>query len=124
VTGRTQPPVPGEGTANPAILRDAREALARWERAVEGDSNDAEHDAGCGLAEELRWCIGVIEAASVPPGSIVLTADQIAEWAGGRLSEQDLRRLADCIPRSSIPDSIGEIVAGAPGVTFGDDPSP
>jgi hypothetical protein len=41
---------------------DAREALNDWTKAAEGGSDDAEHEAGCGLADivadllrETRW---------------------------------------------------------------------
>ncbi len=33
---------------------DAREALAAWDKAIEGDSGDAEYEAGLGMAEVLR----------------------------------------------------------------------
>ncbi|WP_333890827.1 hypothetical protein [Mycolicibacterium gadium] len=42
--------------------------------------------------------------------SELITADQAAQWAGRPLSVDDLERLADCIPNSSIPEAIDTIV--------------
>jgi hypothetical protein len=47
------------------------------------------------------------EAATAP---VLITADQAAQWAGRPLSVDDMHRLADCIPHSSIPDAIDTIV--------------
>jgi len=41
----------------------------------------------------------------------LITAEQAAHWAGRPLVVDDVQRLAECIPHSSIPDAIGEIVA-------------
>lgn len=42
----------------------------------------------------------------------LITREQLESWAGRPLSEDDLDRLDDAIPNSSIPEAIGEIVAG------------
>jgi hypothetical protein len=48
---------------------------------------------------------------------ITIPASQIAEWAGVKnLTDEDLDRLADCIPHSSVPEALGVIVNDALGV--------
>jgi hypothetical protein len=42
----------------------------------------------------------------------LITREQLESWAGRPLTEDDLDRLDDAIPNSSIPEAIGEIVAG------------
>lgn len=42
----------------------------------------------------------------------LITREQLESWAGRPLDEDDLDRLDDAIPNSSVPDAIGEIVAG------------
>lgn len=46
---------------------------------------------------------------------VVLTRDQIEEWAGTRLTPCEIERLTNAIPHSSIPDAVGEIMAGIQG---------
>jgi hypothetical protein len=48
-------------------------------------------------------------------GGILLTLGQLSAWAGlGRdLTGDELDRIADCIPDSSIPDAIGTIATDA-----------
>lgn len=57
------------------------------------------------------------EPASGPRG-IWLTMEQLRSWAGLHrdLTPDELDRLDDCIPNSSIPDAIGTIVSEAMGV--------
>lgn len=47
------------------------------------------------------------EAAAAP---VLITADQASLWAGRPLGVDDMHRLADCIPHSSIPEAIDTIV--------------
>lgn len=49
---------------------------------------------------------------------INLTGEQIEAWAGGPLSDEQVDRLAECIPHSSIPDAVETIVTEAMGVQF------
>lgn len=42
----------------------------------------------------------------------LINHEQLESWAGRPLNENDLDRLDDAIPNSSIPEAIGEIVAG------------
>jgi hypothetical protein len=44
------------------------------------------------------------------PG-ITLTRQQLENWAGRPLSDEELERLDDAIPNSSIPEAIGTIVS-------------
>jgi hypothetical protein len=44
------------------------------------------------------------------PG-ITLSRGQLEAWAGRRLSEEEIERLGDAIPHSSIPQAIGQIVS-------------
>lgn len=41
---------------------------------------------------------------------IVLTREQIESWAGRSLTDDEMERLDECIPHSSIPDAIDTIV--------------
>ncbi|HET6286479.1 MAG TPA: hypothetical protein VFG15_06980 [Amycolatopsis sp.] len=45
-----------------------------------------------------------------PPASTPITVPQMEAWAGRPLSSEDLDRLDEAIPHSSIPDAISEIV--------------
>lgn len=47
------------------------------------------------------------------PGAsgVFLTREQLEAWAGRRLSDDDLGRLDEAIPNSSIPEAIDAIVA-------------
>ncbi|MCH9736829.1 MAG: hypothetical protein K0U78_20135 [Actinomycetia bacterium] len=40
----------------------------------------------------------------------LINADQASVWAGRELSHDELDRLDDCIPNSSIPETIATIV--------------
>lgn len=42
---------------------------------------------------------------------ITLTIHQLEAWAGRELTDEDVERLDECIPNSSIPDAIDTIVA-------------
>ena len=42
---------------------------------------------------------------------LTLTYEQLAAWAGRDLSEEEIERLDEAIPNSSIPDAINTIVA-------------
>lgn len=45
-----------------------------------------------------------------PPGKgITITRDRLEEWAGYPLTDEHVDRLADAIPRSSVPEAINEI---------------
>jgi hypothetical protein len=44
--------------------------------------------------------------------ALVITQEQLERWAGRLLNGDDLDRLDEAIPRSSIPSAIGEIVSG------------
>ncbi|WP_329431028.1 hypothetical protein OG339_48585 (plasmid) [Streptosporangium sp. NBC_01495] len=58
-----------------------------------------------------------LTAATAPtqePLGVVLTREQLEEWAGRPLTDDDVALLDDCIPNSSIPDAVGDIVAGLP----------
>jgi hypothetical protein len=56
---------PGDPGA-PANIRALRDALAGARRALAGDSNDAEHDALCGLAEAAAAFLGDDEEGHQP----------------------------------------------------------
>lgn len=49
----------------------------------------------------------------------LISRDQAEEWAGVRLTDEQLERLAAAIPNSSIPDAIATIVVDA--LEIGDD---
>lgn len=41
---------------------------------------------------------------------ITLTREQLECWAGRTLTSDEIARLDECIPMSSIPEAIGQIV--------------
>lgn len=43
------------------------------------------------------------------PG-ITITRGQLEDWAGRRLTDDEVERLDECIPNSSIPEAIETIV--------------
>lgn len=43
---------------------------------------------------------------------ILLTREQLESWSGGPLTDDDLERLEDAIPNSSIPEAVSTIVDG------------
>jgi hypothetical protein len=51
-----------------------------------------------------------------PLRGITLTREQLEAWAGVHLTDDEVDRLAQCIPNSSIPDAIGIIVCDALGI--------
>jgi hypothetical protein len=53
------------------------------------------------------------------PPVLLISAEQIDEWAGRRLTADQLERLAEAIPNSSIPEAIDTIVNEA--LDLGDD---
>lgn len=42
--------------------------------------------------------------------TVTITRDQLECWAGRELSDDEVARLDDAIPMSSIPEAIGTIV--------------
>ena len=64
---------------------------------------------------DLEVCMDARESVLRPYSEshgLTITREQLDAWAEHRLSDADLKRLAECIPNSSIPDAIAEIVAG------------
>ncbi len=59
-------------------------------------------------------CVFSIEQGSAPETAQrvieLINADQASVWAGRELSHDELDRLDDCIPNSSIPETIATIV--------------
>jgi len=122
-TARTQIALLDALAANAARRQDPAlaEALAEADAVLAGESDAAGHEALRGLAEAVRCHLGGLAA-----GGLLLTAGQLREWAGlGRdLTAGEMARLAGCIPRSTVPDAIGTIVAealGLPGAGGGQD---
>jgi len=76
------------------------------------------HQAGAGILQAHQavrvWALSARVAqhrlATNPPPLITLT--QAQAWAGRTLTDADLANLAQAIPDSSIPDALGEIIAG------------
>lgn len=50
---------------------------------------------------------------SQPRRGITLTREQLEEWSGRRLTDDEIDRLEDAIPNSSIPQAIDAIVSEA-----------
>jgi hypothetical protein len=70
------------------------------------------HDACQTLAREITSRTTPVTGHARP--SVVITREQIECWAGRALTDDEITRLDDCLPNSSIPDAIGDIVAGLP----------
>jgi hypothetical protein len=56
----------------------------------------------------------VYSADDAPPGrgGILLTTGQLEEWAGRALSQDEIARITDAIPHSTVPEAIGLIADG------------
>lgn len=54
------------------------------------------------------------DVASVAPASrsdgVFLTREQLEAWTGYPLTDEEISRLDECIPHSSIPDAVSTIV--------------
>lgn len=55
--------------------------------------------------------------------TVEITRQQLEEWAGRRLTDEQVERLDGCIPNSSIPEAIGVIVAEALNLPPVDEPA-
>ena len=66
------------------------------------------HNACLTLAREIATRVTV---ASDARPTVIITRDQIECWAGRELTDDEVSTLDDCIPQSSIPDAVGDIVA-------------
>lgn len=51
-----------------------------------------------------------------PTPQITLTAERIHAWTGYRPSPEQMKRLATCLPHSSVPEAIGTILSEALGL--------
>lgn len=69
---------------------------------------------------------GAGESPDPAQDGIVLTREQVREWAGlGRdLTDDELGQIDDCIPQSSIPEAIATIATEALQLTAADDEEP
>ena len=68
------------------------------------------HDACQTLAREITSRTTPVAGDGRP--TVIITREQIECWAGRTLTDDEISRLDDCIPNSSIPDAIADIVAG------------
>jgi hypothetical protein len=82
-------------------------------------------ECGCGRPDECNGVRAHADTLAMPTGAELLamlaaaldtaaeliTAEQARSWAGRDLSAEDIERLAEAIPHSSIPDAIGTITA-------------
>lgn len=67
---------------------------------------------------------GDLTVLSPPPDGILITRQQLDEWAGRPLLDDELDRLRGALPHSSIPDAIGTIVDGFAAAPSPDTESP
>lgn len=51
------------------------------------------------------------DTSATPDQGITITREQLAAWAGRALTDDEVERLDECIPNSSIPDAIDTIVS-------------
>lgn len=121
----------GEPDGYRLLLRPDPDPAAPW---LAGDVQLAADQRGNGLdtAEIIRefaraassllaWHRRREQGTARPADGIMLTRDQIREWAGLDLTSAQMDRLASCIPRSSIPDAVGTIVTDAMGLDAPDE---
>ena len=89
------------------------------------DLNAANSECACGHPDECNRVRDHADSLPLPTGAELLamlaaaldspaeliTAEQATSWAGRDLTAEDLDRLAEAIPHSSIPDAIDTIIA-------------
>lgn len=89
------------------------------------DLNAANSECACGKPDECTRVRDHADTLPLPTGAELLamlaaaldspaeliTAEQATSWAGRDLTAEDLDRLAEAIPHSSIPDAIDTITA-------------
>ncbi len=68
------------------------------------------HDACQTLAREITSRVAPIPGDRRP--TVNITREQLECWAGRGLSDAEVATLDDCMPNSSIPDAVADIVAG------------
>lgn len=56
------------------------------------------------------WHGDVVTQTVETPGHLVITGEQLRWWAGRPLTEDEIKRLGEAIPNSSIPEAIAIIV--------------
>ncbi len=69
---------------------------------------DLGHDACNILAQQIA---ARVRATGTDKPGVNITREQVEAWAGQQLSDDDVSRLEDRIPDSSIPDAVAAIVA-------------
>ncbi|WIM95791.1 hypothetical protein ACTOB_007925 [Actinoplanes oblitus] len=70
------------------------------------------HDACQILANEIRPRVAPASVDDRP--TVTITREQVECWAGRTLTDDEVYVLDGCIPNSSIPDAVGDIVASFP----------
>ena len=69
---------------------------------------DLGHDACNILAQQIT---ARVRATGTDKPGVTITREQVEAWAGHQLSDDDVSRLEACIPNSSIPDAVADIIA-------------
>ena len=77
------------------------------------------HDACQTLAREITSRTTPVTGDGRP--TVIITPEQIECWAGRPLTDDEVSRLDDCIPNSSIPDAVADIVASVADEDDGDE---
>ena len=90
-----------------AALETLRQAVADWEKVNAELIHPDTCADGADLFVAASLVLAVLDQEKEPT---LITGEQAAEWAGRSLSVDELDRLSDCIPFSSIPDAIGTVV--------------
>lgn len=62
---------------------------------------------------EAAAILAAVESYCEDETGVVITRHQLEAWAGHGLSDEQVQRVSDAIPHSSVPDAIGQIAAEA-----------
>lgn len=81
-----------------------------WSADTLDEVRDVMNAAGYAIADDDDDGTADDQAGGCLPD--LISSDQASAWAGRPLTAEDLERLDACIPNSSIPEAIGDIVEG------------
>lgn len=81
-----------------------------WSADTLDEVRDVMNAAGYTIADPSDDDPGDDQGGGYTPN--LISSDQASAWAGRTLTAEDLERLDACIPNSSIPEAIGDIVEG------------
>jgi hypothetical protein len=102
-----------EGHRMDNAVRQALGEIVAYNRESEERDFNEQRTAGEDVSNHIFVALSVVDRYlcwAAP--TVEITRDQLECWAGRELSDEEVARLDECIPNSSIPEAIGAIVDG------------